>query len=324
MSEDKPLDLARSLLSATLAERNRAFTQSLKTIIADQAFKGSIRSGGTLIRLGRQAETEIRERANYIVEIARRILGDERRERIDELVRSFKAHAEDVVGAAYAETWGIILQLGPVKDMQTSNPRAVQTIEWQVSEVRNEQIEKCRAEIELVSRAIRAQRPIPVGGGHYKIAVIVALDVAGYSARTEANESIAIDDVTRLRDTIREVAEARGGRVFNTAGDGFMLEFVSATDGVEAARLLASECEPKMRIGVHVGEVKVGEDGDLLGHAVNVAARLMQGSEAGSALVSVDVRRMIRSSINGLSADGRILPLEKMKEKIEVYELIGY
>ena len=46
-----------------------------------------------------------------------------------------------------------------------------------------------------------------------KLATIVALDVAGYSARTEADEA-------RLRKVIEGIAARHGGRVFNTAGDG--------------------------------------------------------------------------------------------------------
>jgi class 3 adenylate cyclase len=51
-----------------------------------------------------------------------------------------------------------------------------------------------------------------------------------------------------------------------------MLEFGSSLAAVEAALALADKCEPKVRVGVHLGDVVVQPNGDLLGHGVNVAA----------------------------------------------------
>ena len=50
-----------------------------------------------------------------------------------------------------------------------------------------------------------------------KLATIVALDVAGYSARTEADEARTIAQVANLRPIVEGIAKAHGGRVFNTA-----------------------------------------------------------------------------------------------------------
>ena len=105
-----------------------------------------------------------------------------------------------------------------------------------------------------------------------RLTTIVALDVAGYSARTEADEARTTAEVAALRRVIEGIATAHGGRVFNIAGDGFMLEFGSSLAAVEAAFTLADTCEPMVRVGVHLGDVVVQPNGDLLGHGVNVAA----------------------------------------------------
>jgi adenylate cyclase len=154
-----------------------------------------------------------------------------------------------------------------------------------------------------------------------KLATIVALDVAGYSARTEADEATTTAEVSALRPVIESIATAHSGRVFNTAGDGFMLEFVSSLAAVEAALELAARCEPKVRVGVHLGDVVVQPNGDLLGHGVNVAARLMARSSPGAALVSADVHRTIRGPLaERLRSRGR-LKLDKMAETIEAFAL---
>jgi adenylate cyclase len=154
-----------------------------------------------------------------------------------------------------------------------------------------------------------------------KIAVIVALDVAGYSARTEADEAKTTAEVAALRTVIEEIAKTHGGRVFNTAGDGFMLEFGSSLAAVEAAGDLAAKCEPKVRVGVHLGDVVVQPNGDLLGHGVNVAARLMARSDPGAALISADVRRTIRGPLAERLVSRGPMQLDKMAETIEAFSL---
>jgi TolB-like protein len=154
-----------------------------------------------------------------------------------------------------------------------------------------------------------------------RLTTIVALDVAGYSARTEADEARTTAEVAALRSVIEGIAGPRGGRVFSTAGDGFMLEFGSSLAAVEAAFALAEQCEPKVRVGVHLGDVVVQPNGDLLGHGVNVAARLMACSDPGAALVSADVRRTIRGPLAERLVSRGTLQLDKMTEKIEAFGL---
>jgi len=160
-------------------------------------------------------------------------------------------------------------------------------------------------------------------GDNRKLATILALDVAGYSARTEADERKTTAEIAALRTLIEDVAAGHGGRIFNTAGDGFMLEFGSCLAAVRAAFRLAETCEPKVRIGVHLGDVMVQPNGDLLGHGVNVAARLMARSDPGGALISAAVRQTIRDPIVERLVSRGILQLDKMAETTEAFALGG-
>lgn len=106
-----------------------------------------------------------------------------------------------------------------------------------------------------------------------------------------------------------------------------MLEFPAASVGVQAAIALLKESVsgarplPQIRIGLHLGEVMVEENGDLLGHGVNVAARLQALAEPGSAMVSEAVRSQVRTTVGlPFTAQGRV-QLDKMSEKIAVYAL---
>ena len=156
-----------------------------------------------------------------------------------------------------------------------------------------------------------------------KLATIVALDVAGYSARTEADEAKTTAEIAALHKLIVGTAARHGGRVFSTAGDGFMLDFGSSLAAVEAAFELAETCEPKVRVGVHLGDVVVQPNGDLLGHGVNVAARLMAQSSPGGVLISATVRQTIRGPIADRLHSRGMLKLDKMAETIEAFALTG-
>ncbi|MES1197119.1 MAG: adenylate/guanylate cyclase domain-containing protein, partial [Pseudomonadota bacterium] len=158
-----------------------------------------------------------------------------------------------------------------------------------------------------------------------RLATILSLDVAGYSRAAERDDEAAAADVRQLRAAITEIVAPHGGRVFNTAGDGFMLEFPSAAAGVQAAMDLlnaaATRPLPKMRIGVHLGDVIAEANGDLLGHGVNVAARLQALAAPGTAMVSESVRAQVRSATElKFQPEGRV-QLDKMSERMEVFSL---
>ena len=116
----------------------------------------------------------------------------------------------------------------------------------------------------------------------------------------------------RLRTIWRDVTdpsiERHGGRIVKTTGDGLLLEFASA---VEAARCalevqrtmvarnasLAEADRMALRIGINVGDV-VADDEDLLGEAVNIAARLEKLAEPGGVCLSQAARDHIGDRVS--------------------------
>jgi TolB-like protein len=171
--------------------------------------------------------------------------------------------------------------------------------------------------IDLASARERAARQ---DAARKKLAAIVAIDVAGYSALSERDQDRAAAIVAELRACAERACQAHGGRIFSTAGDGAMLEFASASDALAAAIALCEyEHGAPIRLGVHLGEVNVAADGDLLGHGVNVAARLQAAAEPGAALVSQLVRDTADSALaERLTARGRI-KLDKMRALMNVF-----
>ncbi|MGD9980644.1 MAG: adenylate/guanylate cyclase domain-containing protein, partial [Hyphomonadaceae bacterium] len=157
-----------------------------------------------------------------------------------------------------------------------------------------------------------------------KLATILALDIVGYSRATERDDSAAAAAVHKTRALLSEVSAARAGRIFSSAGDGFMLEFPTATAGLEAAFAITEACKQfdpplKVRIGLHSGEVLVEADGDLLGHAVNIAARLQQRASPGEIVLSEDVRRSARGALTSNLVSLGDVKLDKMSETLDIY-----
>ncbi len=159
-----------------------------------------------------------------------------------------------------------------------------------------------------------------------KLVSIVAIDVVGFSSMSEKDHKKAARHIENLRDRIERTAYAHGGRVFNTAGDGFMLEFNSAGQALGAIQEILDRrkrSEPQIRVGAHVGDVVVTANDDLLGHGVNVAARLQALAKPGSALVSSEFRSMAHSSPTAsFLARGR-QPLENIEQKVQTYEILS-
>src|SRR5215207_4415914 len=112
--------------------------------------------------------------------------------------------------------------------------------------------------------------------------------------------------LTSHREIMDRFIAEHGGRIANTAGDSVLAEFSSAVDAVKSAVRVqeslreANEQIPedralKFRIGVHVGDVLVRGQ-DLLGDAVNIAARLQSLAEPGAICISGATHDYVRKA----------------------------
>ncbi|MCB4456728.1 tetratricopeptide repeat protein [Leisingera sp. McT4-56] len=141
-----------------------------------------------------------------------------------------------------------------------------------------------------------------------RLAAILAADVAGYSRLTAADEEGTVAALRAIRSEVVEpLTERHGGRIANTAGDSFLIEFRSAVDALRAAlsiqeRLLARNAGVEadrailLRIGLNVGDV-ISNGDDILGDGVNVAARLETLAEPGGITASQAAVSYARRSI---------------------------
>src|SRR5262249_35594066 len=128
-----------------------------------------------------------------------------------------------------------------------------------------------------------------------RLAAILAADVVGYSALMQRAEEATYAEFERLKREVIEPGLSRhDGRLIKTTGDGALAEFASPSAAVRCAveiqESIASGRSPlKLRIGVNLGEVIVGTDGDLFGDGINIAVRLEGVADPGGILISEKV-----------------------------------
>ena len=82
---------------------------------------------------------------------------------------------------------------------------------------------------------------------------------------------------------------------------------------------LPPERRIEYRIGVHVGDVVEENDGDLMGDAVNIAARLEGIAKAGAVCLSEDAYRQVRARLDLAVSDLGPIQLKNIAEPVRVY-----
>jgi class 3 adenylate cyclase len=129
-----------------------------------------------------------------------------------------------------------------------------------------------------------------------RTAVILVTDLVGYTATTLDDERGASALVSLLRQVVKEVAGAGGGRVIECSRDLALVEFPDVASAVTACRRLFERfhkaCDSRglsharLRASVHAGDLLFAADGVVTGRAVTIANRLRERASAGEILLS--------------------------------------
>ncbi|MGI0080399.1 MAG: adenylate/guanylate cyclase domain-containing protein, partial [Nitrososphaerales archaeon] len=165
-----------------------------------------------------------------------------------------------------------------------------------------------------------------------RLAAIMFTDMVGYTALTQANESLSLDVLARHQRILRPIFPRFRGREIKTIGDSFLVEFDSALDAtncaVEIQRYLhdynlssKEEWNVKLRIGIHLGDV-IHKTGDVLGDAVNIASRIEPLAEAGGVCVSEQVFDQVRNKISEPLLKLAPKDLKNVRFSVDVYKVV--
>tara|TARA_Y100000385_G_scaffold258859_1_gene287175 strand:- start:80 stop:1951 length:1872 start_codon:yes stop_codon:yes gene_type:complete len=136
---------------------------------------------------------------------------------------------------------------------------------------------------------------------------ILATDAVGFSKLVSQNEYETLASLKICLDIISETIVSKGGRIFHSAGDSVLAEFIHAKDAFDAAIEIQQSLKEhnnqtnlqilKFRIGLDFGDV-FADCENLLGEAVNFAARLESFAQPNG--VSISKRFFVELGVDNL------------------------
>jgi TolB-like protein/class 3 adenylate cyclase/predicted Zn-dependent protease len=144
--------------------------------------------------------------------------------------------------------------------------------------------------------------------GTRKLAAIVFTDIVAFSRQMGESEPRTVRLLARHNQIIEQAVAAHHGKVIKTIGDGFLIEFSSVVHAVQCAQQIQAQFRAynaeqekdeqiHVRIGIHLGDILVQPNGDVLGDGVNIAARLQALAEPDTICISDVVYRDVAKKI---------------------------
>jgi adenylate cyclase len=139
---------------------------------------------------------------------------------------------------------------------------------------------------------------------------VVFTDIVGFTEFTaEHGDTEALALLDRQERVVRDTLPG-DARVVKELGDGLMLWFPEAVSALNACFTLSERFEEEaatdvplwVRVGMHWGcPTRRGDD--LVGHDVNLAARIVDVAGPGEVLLSEPVRELVDGRVHGLRLD---------------------
>jgi len=163
-----------------------------------------------------------------------------------------------------------------------------------------------------------------------KVAIILATDVVNYSKHIETNESETVKNLRACELILQKVIKKHDGRLFNTGGDSFFIEFSSAVEAVECSVAFQNDIKKRnsseninipleFRIGISMGDV-IKEKENLLGDGVNIAARLESLAQTNGITISKNIYDLVKAKTSHQYND---LGIQKVKKnEFHAYDIL--
>jgi adenylate cyclase len=164
-----------------------------------------------------------------------------------------------------------------------------------------------------------------------RLAAIMFIDTVGYTASTQADEGRTLHLLRQQADLVRPIVAVHQGREIKSTGDGFLVEFDSALKATHCAvniqRLIHERNAEgglipiQIRIGIHLGDV-VARGTDILGDAVNIAARIEPIAEPGGICVSAAVYEQVQNKIPDKLEKLAPTALKGLEAPVDIYRVV--
>jgi class 3 adenylate cyclase/YHS domain-containing protein len=158
-------------------------------------------------------------------------------------------------------------------------------------------------------------------------ATFLFADIAGFTALTEAHgDAEAAALVGEFCRAVRAELPEYGGRQVKTIGDALMLSIPEPASAVLLGlrithELMLGHGAPAVRVGMHHGSA-IEQDGDYLGAAVNLAARVSAEAGGGEVLLTAETAALA-PQLEGVRYEPRgRRELRNVREPVELFAAV--
>ena len=167
-----------------------------------------------------------------------------------------------------------------------------------------------------------------------RLAAIMFTDIVGFSRQMGANEANTLRLLAVHNQVVEQAIAAHHGHVIKTFGDAFLVDFPSVVHAVQCAQRIQAQLHTHnaeqdkadqihIRIGIHLGDIVVQPNGDVLGDGVNIASRLQTLAEPDTICISHKVYEEVEKKL----ALGTVVSLGRPKLKniaprFQIYALL--
>lgn len=163
-----------------------------------------------------------------------------------------------------------------------------------------------------------------------RLAAIVFTDLASFTREVQRDEAAALSLLDEQDRLLAPLLATFHGRKIKSMGDGMLLEFTNAKEAVDCSMHLqrtilernrtGGSPELRMRVGIHLGDVE-GRESDILGDAVNLAARIEPLAEVGGVCVSSQVYDQVSNKLPYRFVSLGRQSLKGFRAPVEVYRV---
>jgi len=161
-----------------------------------------------------------------------------------------------------------------------------------------------------------------------QLVAVMFTDIKGYTALMQKDEKKAIAYRKLHRKIFESTTNKFGGRILQYYGDGTLSIFTSAIAAVQCGiemqlAFRKEKLKIPMRVGIHSGDIIV-TDQDIIGDAVNIAARIESLAEAGSVYISEKVYDEIKNQAELFTTSMGVHTLKNVTKPMNVYNVFNH
>ncbi len=156
------------------------------------------------------------------------------------------------------------------------------------------------------------------------LAAVMFTDIQGYTALMQQDERRAVEMRDAHRRIFNTATESHQGKILQYYGDGTLSIFHSVVDAVRCAIEMQAQFQGDplvpVRIGIDLGDIIVRED-EVIGDAVNRAARIEALAVPGSVLISDRIQRDLQNHQGIKTQSLGTHSLKNVQQPVEVFAI---